>query len=404
MTLIEFFSMTPVENLLSALALRPDKIVYVSPESRKVIRAIPIYQKILEGRGIFTEMRVKSISKNDLEAVVAALYDILSDPSDDYVIDISGGDEGALVAFGIVLGGTSLRVSAFRMNAVSRRGVWFRFLDDGRRKIERTVLDFSGRSQVCLNVRENVLLHGGRIYSESCVFSREDPVCEDIEKLWAICRRDCAGWNAKINRFSASVRSFAGEQGLYSLPDDVLGRKGGVDRELWQSLVGGGFLLIDETASYNGVTLFRYKNKPVQDCLTKAGSLFEYYTYKTALECEQNGEPVFDSVATGVVLGWKDDANSTRNEIDVMLMAGLTPVFLSCKNGEVGTDELYKLNTVAEKFGAGRARCALAVTSFFDPQDRSYGGDAAVGSMKGRADDMKIRILGSAVSLIVLMY
>ena len=287
MTLVELYDKTPVENILGSLALKPDKVVYITSESRKAIRAIPNYQKILKGRGIHTEMRVKSIAKNDLEAIVAALYDIISDPSDDYIIDISGGDEGALVALGIVLGSTDLRVSAFRMNAVSRRGVWFEFRrsESGRRTITRTVMDYAGNSQVCLTVQENILLHGGRIYGESYTFRRDDPICADIEALWKFARSDCSGWNAKINRLSACASRYAEDKNdLYCIADDDIGRKGGVDREFWKFFLESGFVLPDAKYSRRGVNVFRYKSKPVQDCLTKAGSLFEYYTYKTVFE------------------------------------------------------------------------------------------------------------------------
>ena len=386
-----------MENIIGSLALKPDKVVYITPESRKAIRAIPNYQRILKGRGIHLEMRVKSISKNDLEAIVAALYDIISDPTDDYVIDISGGDEGALVALGIVLGSTALRVSAFRMNAISRRGVWFDFRtsDNGRRTMERTVMDYTGNSQVYLTAEENVILHGGRIYGTSHTFCRDDPVCEDLDRLWTICRRDCSGWNAKINRFSGCESRYTADEELYSVADDDIGRKGGIDRELWKEFTNGGYVRIDGKRSGRGITVFRYKNEVIHDCLTKAGSLFEYYTYKTALRCMKNGVPVYDSATTGIVLGWNEDIDSTRNEIDVMLMAGMVPVFVSCKNGSVETDELYKLNTVAKKFGVGYAKCALAATAFFDADDRAYCGDAAYANIKGRADDMNVRVIGA---------
>ena len=397
MTLIELFDKTPVENILGSLALKPDKVVFITPESRKAIRAIPNYQKILQGRGIYLEMRVKSISKNDLEAIVAALYDIISDPTDRYIIDISGGDEGALVALGIVLGSTDLQVSAFRMNALSRRGVWFDFrrTDDGRRKIERTVMDYSGNSQVYLTVEENIFLHGGRVYGTSHTFRRDDPVCGDIDRLWEICRRDCSGWNAKINRFSGCAGQYTAEKGLYSIADADIGRKGGMDRELWERFTADGYVIPEPKFTGHGITVFRYKNEIIRDCLTKAGSLFEYYTYKTALQCKRDGVPVYDSATTGIVLGWNEDVDSTRNEIDVMLMAGLVPVFVSCKNGDVATDELYKLNTVAKKFGVGYAKCALAATAFFDPADRAYSGDAVSANLKGRAEDMNVRVIGA---------
>ena len=58
----------------------------------------------------------------------------------------------------------------------------------------------------------------------------------------------------------------------------------------------------------------------------------------------------------------------TKNEIDVMLMHGLTPVFVSCKNGAIKEIELYKLNTVAERFGGEFAK-KLLVSTDFDPEN-----------------------------------
>ena len=40
-------------------------------------------------------------------------------------------------------------------------------------------------------------------------------------------------------------------------------------------------------------------------------------------------------------------------------MQGLTPVFISCKNGNIGEDELYKLHTVATRFGGPYVRVML---------------------------------------------
>ena len=43
-------------------------------------------------------------------------------------------------------------------------------------------------------------------------------------------------------------------------------------------------------------------------------------------------------------------------------MKGLVAFFISCKNGSVGDDELYKLNTVAERFGGKYAKKVLVST------------------------------------------
>ena len=45
-----------------------------------------------------------------------------------------------------------------------------------------------------------------------------------------------------------------------------------------------------------------------------------------------------------------------------MLMRGVIPVFVSCKNGAVDSNELYKLNTVADRFGSIYAKKIIAAT------------------------------------------
>jgi len=57
------------------------------------------------------------------------------------------------------------------------------------------------------------------------------------------------------------------------------------------------------------------------------------------------------------------------------------------------TEELYKLSTVAGRFGNRYARRALVVTSYFDKEDRNYAGDGTVNHLRSRARDMQIRII-----------
>ncbi|MBQ1309070.1 MAG: hypothetical protein IIY54_05140 [Ruminococcus sp.] len=44
-------------------------------------------------------------------------------------------------------------------------------------------------------------------------------------------------------------------------------------------------------------------------------------------------------------------------------MRGTIPVFVSCKNGRVEMDELYKLDTVAERFGGSYAKKVVVATA-----------------------------------------
>lgn len=397
MTLIEFFDKTPIENLIASLALQPDRTIFVGADSRRVIRALPLYRRILENHDIHTDIWSKTVARNDIEGIIAALENIMSDASEDYVIDISGGDESSLVALGIILGTTDKNVAAFRIDPVTRQGIWFdpAFDDSGKRSVERALMDFSA-GQVRLTIKENVALHGGKIYGESNLFGRGEPVVYDIDELWKHCCADPAGWNATINRFSASVEQSPDDANSFSIMPDVIGKRGGIDPELWRFITDRGFVIRESLKNDSQRQYFRYKNKQVRDCLTKAGSLFEYYVYKSALYSEIDGKPVFSDATTGITLGWNDDADTTRNEIDVMLMNGVMPVFISCKNGDIKTDELYKLTAVSERFGSAYAKYALAGTVFFDSSAKTYLGDSTVNNIRNRAADMNIKLIECA--------
>ena len=94
----------------------------------------------------------------------------------------------------------------------------------------------------------------------------------------------------------------------------------------------------------------------------------------------------------GVVHGDVTNAVDTRNEIDIILMRYLVPLFISCKNGEVHTEALYELQTVAEKFGGDYVKKILIATYISrDKESRKY--------IMQRARDMNIDIIENADKL-----
>ncbi len=401
MTLIEIFDKTPVDNIITTLAFKPDRVIFVGSDPKRINRELPLYKSVLNGRGIKTEMTVKSVAKNNLDGIVKSLYDIISDREETYIVDFSGGDESSLVAVGMVLGDSTLaakRICAFRINAISRRGVLFEAVYDefGNRKIERQSYDFSYKTQVYLTAEENIIIHGGRVFDRGEKFSRGDSVCGDINIIWEICKNNCSEWNSDINRFSAEVSAYSAGEELYLIARDSIGHgRGMVSLDLWNSFVESGLVIIEQEKCGKGTYVFRYKNRIVYECLNKAGSALEYYAYKNALETKRDGEPLFDDAEVGIVIGWNDEIEGTRNEIDIMLMHGTVPIFISCKNGDVKTDELYKLETVSKQFGGDYSERVLMSTVYFDSENRAYNGDKSTANFRDRAEDMGVRLISN---------
>ena len=95
----------------------------------------------------------------------------------------------------------------------------------------------------------------------------------------------------------------------------------------------------------------------------------------------------------GLFSGSKYIFSGTNNEIDVLLMHGATPLFISCKNGDVKMEELYKLHTVATRFGGPYARKML-IASDMDKLDPK-----TVRALTCRAWDMDIFLVPDAAEL-----
>ena len=152
--------------------------------------------------------------------------------------------------------------------------------------------------------------------------------------------------------------------------------------------------LLSKCEEKEGKITITFKNKQVKKCLTQAGQVLEMKIYHMSrrLKDKRTNEYIYNDVRTGVTIDWdgyEQPAGSqivdTVNEIDVLMMHSMVPVFVSCKNGGVSSDELYKLNTVAEQFGGKYAKKVLVSSCL----SSLYNGE----EVKQRAKDMGIKII-----------
>ena len=394
-TLIEFYDKSPLENIVSSLVIKPEKIIYLGSNCKQMERQKERYLKLLAQKGIEAEIECHAINKNNLEHIQKILSEIAEENSD-CAVDLTGGDELSLVAVGTVAGlFQEKRISLHRINLQTRKVI--EFFSSGH------TIEYH---EPTLSVEENIFLYGGVIVygdekeNRTQIWNWEDGFARDVFTLWDICRSNCGSWNAQTTKLEN-----------YSTPDSLHVEITGIrdnekpvdtyDRPRWiQPWSGWLFkklaedkLIFNYAADEDGFS-FECKDEQIQKCLTKAGTVLELVTYITASDLVSNdGTPFFNDVMTGVSIDWdgiihhEGDAESdTENEIDVIAMKGLIPLFISCKNGLVAEDELYKLNTVATRFGGEYARKVLIATYI----------DKRPGSLKAfrqRAKDMKIELI-----------
>lgn len=401
MTVVELFDISPLQNLSGILNFPADTVYFAGSNYKRMTQNEEVYKKILLRHGIKAQIKYLCIPKYDIGFAVDKFCQIAK-ADNEVIFDVSGGDDYILAAAGIAAekcASSGVFISHFSV----RSG---RFVSFGKADYEPL-----RKARINLTADEVIELHGGKIVYEDEKRNgtvrwnfEKDGFREDVLKMWSICRRDCRDWNknsARMGELENFAHSLIGDR--YAVLDKVSIRKkyavsSGKSALLCEltphldSLCAKG--LITEYINNSDLLEFCFRNRQVRSCLLKAGNVLELVTYMTAKGLKnRQGLNVYSDTLSGVVLDWdgklhmgNDSIKDTENEIDGLFVKGMIPVFVSCKNGNVDENELYKLSCVAEKFGIKYAKKVLVVTDLqksYTSQQRFY----------ARAHEMGIKII-----------
>lgn len=393
MTLIECFTNSHIDNIASCLCLRPDKMVMVGSIAEM---GIPVkrYQKLLKERGITTEITLCDVQHMDLGEIYAVMKKEVLEATD-CVIDLTGGDERVIMAAGAVVAELPAdKRQRIRIEKYDHDSDVVRDCIQDNRVIQAKTID--------LTVKELIELHGGTLHPGAYQPPKDSSV-RDLAELWDIASGNPKDWNRAImlltefeSRSDSKMQVFLPLLHIrnsisdFELKEDSL-------RKLLDILQKKD--IIGDQSSRNALE-YTYTSQLLRYCTLKAGNVLEVKTLLEGRAVLENGAPYFNDCQMSVSIDWDgvvhdplDRIPETRNEIDVVLMHGTTPLFISCKNGNIGEEELYKLHTVADRFGGPYARKMLIATDL----DRKS--PAANRAFIQRAWDMDIFLVTDAAEL-----
>lgn len=399
MTYIEFFDRTASKNIGACLTYIPDRVVYIGNNAKLMKKHIANYERVFSDRGHNIEFIYKTVSKGNLGNALE-LFTELVEKYDDCVFDITGGEEIYTLALGIVYANhpdknIQIQKINFKNNAVydcDKDGITI-YCETPKLSVEENLRIFGGD-----------VVYGGIDDNKTYKWDLNSEFLDDINTIWSVCKGNVRYWNAVIGVFEAieAIGSIDCQKPLTTVAQKSVleiyleqhKKKYKMSKGIVNYLLKYNLLTAFDDSDEETITI-SYKNEQVKKCLTKAGQALEMKIYITAKNLlDSDGVPVYDDSINGVVIDWDgefhdetfEDEYDTENEIDVLLMHNIVPVFISCKNGIVTADELYKLNTVAERFGGQYAKKVLVATSI------SSLGEAGK-YLRQRAEDMNIKIL-----------
>ncbi len=395
MTFIEFFGKDSLENICTCLVKAPDRVILIGDKMKLMQLHAERYSEVLEPRGMKTEFICRTVKKNDLSDIVETLSAIVEE-HDDCVFDLTGGDDLCLVAAGMVFERfKDKNIQIHRFNI--RNNTIVDGDEDGN-----TIMEGDGPS---LSVEEIVRIYGGEVVYEEVKddktfnWNMNDEFVRDIDAMWDICRVDVRFWNTVMGIFADAevLRDTSRDEFNTTVVVPYLkeylekrGLKYVKGKRIMSDLKKAGILT--DYRCDDDIFSVTYKNEQVKYCLTVAGQALEMKIYSAARRAvEKDGNRTYNDVMNGVYIDWDGDIHTeqdgydTENEIDVLMMHGMVPVFVSCKNGYVDIDELYKLNAVADRFGGKYSKRVLVATALGNSDFAEY--------FRQRAKDMGIRLV-----------
>ena len=393
MILIECFTQAHIDNIAACLRLRPQKVIFVG-NTEQMKDPVARYKALFYQRGMKTAVDTCEADEKDFGDLRAAIFRLIS-AAEECVIDMTGGEPAVALAIGAALADLSeekrkkVRVERFD----HQTDMVVDYTHDNRQK---------PAEDISLTVEEMIFLHGGALFPDAYQLP-ENCTLKDLDRLWRVVAGMPKEWNERVSllkrfeKFSESKNTVRVSLDALWKSIPTLREKEETVRQLIEKLDREGVVANQS----NRYTLqYAYNSKFLRYCIHTQGNVLELKTLLEGRAVCKDGKPYFGDSRMGVKIDWDGDIptsgfgfTGTRNEIDVLLMRGATPLFVSCKNGDVKPEELYKLHTVATRFGGPYAKKMLVVADL-DRKD-----DTAAEALARRAWDMDIFLVADAAKL-----
>lgn len=345
-TIVELYDKEPIENVLAACIFKPELLIYICDVRDNSWRKENAVYRMLRLRGLETQVRFFYIDTNNITAIRKTMVAITRDYPK-CVFDCSGGKDLVLLTAGVFC--REKDVPAFYIDA--NRG---KLVDINA--CEYLVKEF----MMPKFSAEDIFALSGAKFAGYGHFDKEQLKNgweKDVANVWDLVIHNPDVWGSQVGYFQAAGKAqdelYINAPMMLKINKQTSAR---CNPALLKKLEKCG--VVSQVKVQDNQVQFRYKSLMHKKCLQNHGIWLEMYLYFAA---KRSGS--FNDVRTSVVVDWdnnKDSAQGTRNEIDVLLVKGITPIFISCKMGLPSPLALTEIKILSEKFGGQRTRTVLA--------------------------------------------
>ena len=366
-TLIELYDSLPINNVLGTEMFRPQETIYICPpeieKDRNLRRALKRY---FEHRQCPVKLTFIPVSMVDAVKVERVLREVLGARSD-CAIDISGGTDASLFAAGAASGDSAVFTYSRKKNTFF--------------EIKNAPFARSLACTVRLDAESCLLMAGGTLLKGRADNSALRDRLPDIDRLFRVYTDHRRIWNRQISYIQKISSSEPGALDAAGRLTEKAGNKHvTADEGFLRDLAAAG--LIEDLRLNGDLVSFRFPDEVVRFWLRDIGAVLELQVYRACVAAD-----CFDDVVLSAVVNWEggdSQRDSVTNEVDVMAVRGIRPVFISCKTNEIRTEALNELAILRDRFG-GRNSRAIIVTSAIATRSRA--------PMRLRAAELGIEVI-----------
>lgn len=366
-TLIELYDEMPIENVLGTEMFQPRETIIICPPEVEANRTLrKSMRQYFEHRGCPVRLTFVPVSMVDAVKVERVLREIL-EARQDCAIDISGGTDAALFAAGAVSGATPVYTYSRKKNC---------FFEIRNAPFARSL-----PCTIRLDALSCFLMAGGTLLpgrEDNAALMERLPMIDPLFDIFAAHRK---AWNRQISYIQ---KISSAEPGVLQAEGRLTEKAGNkhvsVDTQLLADLAEAG-LIVDFEMNAQTVR-FSFPDETIRFWLRDIGAVLELQVFRACLAAG-----CFDDVVLSAVVNWQGGSSQrdgVTNEIDVMAVHGIQPVFISCKTSEIRTEALNELAILRDRFG-GKGSRAMIVTSALATRNRA--------PMRRRAAELRIEVV-----------
>lgn len=368
-TNIEFLGSEPIENVITCMKYKMDKTIFFG-YTETIDKMKKQTERFLKKYCLVKEVVFIPVSQKNLQSVIQSIREVVEKErieGNNVFFDITGGESLILVAFGMLSEELMMPMHMFdvkkdkiiELNSCGDKSI---SIDVESHKLE-------------LDIDKFIEMQGGIINYQMHKNIKEINTAEweqKMQRMWEVSRKYDLYWNTfsgflrKVFRPDESLKVYVRTEEVIDALENGNNKLFSADKidKILDELRDIG--VIHSLVHRDGTYSFSYESMIARDMLWDSGSILELHTFldesKTADDCK-----------VGVHIDWDGEIHEfpgrdVVNEIDILVLKGNIPTFISCKNGKMESNQalhaLYELDMVATRFGGKYAKKKLVITKF----------------------------------------